>query len=85
MLTINGLADAERFVTRQQALGNDVRWDGWNIVFFRPSPKGVYDRNGAFRDGRWGFDNVSPLEADGSWRVDWRNVRSGKRTHNTRH
>lgn len=70
----------EQFVKEQQSLGNDVRWDGWDMVFFRPSEKAIYSREGAFRNGSWGFDNrVSPNE-QGVWEVDFRNVKRSKRT-----
>lgn len=78
MLTL-GIRKVEKFVKEQQALGNDVRWDGWDMVFFRPSEKAIYKGEGAFRNGVWGFDNrVSPNEK-GVWEVDFRNVKRSKR------
>lgn len=79
MLTLNSLREADRFVTRQQRLGNDVRWDGWTMVFFRPDPRGVYSvEDGAFRDGAYGFENRVPVADDGTWEIDYRNVRRSK-------
>lgn len=79
MLTINSLDEAEKFVTRQQRLGNSVRWDGWDMVFFREAPEAVYSLDGVIRDGKYGFDNRSPVQDDGTWSVDFRNVRRSKR------
>lgn len=79
MLTL-GIRKVENFVEQQRELGNDVRWDGWDMVFFRPADKAVFSREGAFRNGVWGYDNrVSPNEK-GVWEVDFRNVRRSKRT-----
>jgi hypothetical protein len=79
MLRINTLEEAERFVTRQQGLGNSVRWDGWDMVFFREAPEAVYSLIGVIRDGRYGFDNRSNVQNDGTWSVDYRNVRRARR------
>lgn len=75
MLTLSTPAEAEKFVKRQQNLGNDVRWDGWDIVFHRPAPQGIYSKAGAFRNGEWGFENRSLVTEEGVWQIDWRDVR----------
>lgn len=82
MLTIKTPAEAERFVRRQQRLGNDVRWDNYDMVFFREAPQGVYSKSGAFRNGKWGFENRVPVSEKGTWEVDYRNVRRSKRPRN---
>lgn len=80
MLTL-GYKKAEKFVIEQKDLGNDVRWDGWTMVFFRPSPAAVYSTDGAFRGGEWGFDNRIEVNQKGLWEIDFRNVRrNSKRT-----
>lgn len=80
MLTLKNPKDAEKFVAKQNALGNDVRWDNYDMVFFREAPQGVYSKDGAFRNGSWGFENRVPVSDDGTWGVDYRNVRRAKRT-----
>lgn len=82
MLTINTLSEAERFVTRQQRLGNDVRWDGWDMVFFREAPQAVYSLDGVVRETtkHYGFDNRSEVTDKGTWEIDFRNVRRSQRT-----
>lgn len=86
MLALRGLRRAERFVTEQQARGNDVRWDGWTMVFFRAADFARKDKNGVFRNGTWGFDNRVEPNTDGVWEVEYRNVakRAGRRTKRTR-
>lgn len=78
MLTINSLSEAEKFVNRQQRLGNDVRWDGWDMVFFREAPQAVYSTDGVIRNGKYGFDNRSEVTGEGTWEIDYRNVRRSK-------
>lgn len=80
-LVLKSLPEADRFVERQQRLGNDVRWDGWTMVFFKEDPRGMRDpHNGAVRAGVYGFDNKVSVTKDGTWEVDYRNVRRAKRT-----
>lgn len=84
MLIIKTLPEAEKFVTRQQRLGNDVRWDGWDMVFFREAEAAVYstEPEAVIRDGKAGFDNRSPVTDAGTWEIDYRNVRRAQRTRN---
>lgn len=80
MLTLKNLREADKFIERQQRLENDVRWDGWDIVFHRVAEQGVYSKDGAFRNGQWGFENRVKVNEQGVWEVDYRNVRRAKRT-----
>jgi hypothetical protein len=82
MLELKGLRHAERFVKEQRAAGKDCRWDGWDIVFFRPSEKGRTSAQGVFRNGVFGFDNRSVVNSDGIWEIDWRNVRRTRTSRN---
>lgn len=76
MNTLNlGEKKIDAFVDEQIALGNDVRWDNYTLVFFRPEPKGIYSPAGAFRNGTWGLENRTDLDNDGIWKIDWRNVK----------
>lgn len=79
-----GIKKVKRFVEQQQALGNDVRWDGWDLVFFRPAEAGIYSKDGAFRNGVWGFDNRVSVNDAGVWEVDFRNVRRNPRNSGSR-
>ena len=75
MLKIDTLDYAERFVVKQQKSGKDVRWDNYDIVFFRPAPWGASSKNGAYRHGQWGFENRYEVDGNGEWNIDWRDVR----------
>jgi len=46
-----------------------VFWEGWNIVTFRPNPRGMFAKNGRYIDGRWGFATVTEPDSSGLWRV----------------
>ena len=74
MLTLKSLDKAERFVKRQKDKGNDVRWEGWDIVFWSPNDQAFYSRNGAYRNGAWGFENRAAVNTKGEWEVDRRDV-----------
>lgn len=70
---------AHRVVREQRAMGNDVRWDGWDIVFFRPADHAIHSKDGAFRNGQWGFDNRVVVNTEGIWEIDPRNVKRVRR------
>lgn len=75
---------AHRMVREQRATGNDVRWDGWDIVFFRTADHGIHSKDGAFRNGVWGFENRVTVNSEGIWAVDARNIRRVRRTRSGR-
>lgn len=79
-MLIKSVKQAEKFINQQQKLGNDVRWDNYDIVFFRKSEKGVTSKDGAFRHGEWGFENRFAVNESGEWNIDGRNVRRGGRS-----
>lgn len=83
-LKITGLRRAEKFVGEQRNAGNDVRWDGWDMVFFRPSELGITSAHGVFHNGEWGFDNRVVVDTDGVWAIDYRNVRRTNRARTKR-
>jgi hypothetical protein len=63
------IRSAHKFVSDQRRLGNDVRWDNYDIVFWRPTHHGFTHVNGVFRKGRWGMETRIPVGNDGFWRV----------------
>lgn len=69
------IKSAHRLVRQQRARGNDVYWNGWEIVFFNPSEKAATSVKGIFRNGRWGYANRFPVTERGTWEVDPINVR----------
>lgn len=80
-MLVLGIKKVEKFVKDQQALGNDVRWDGWDMVFFRPVPSAVYSvdennkPNGVWRNGSYGFETRVECDTKGLWKIDFRNVK----------
>lgn len=82
MLTL-GIRKIEAFVKSQQELGNNVRWNGWTLEFFRPAEQAIYNaRDGVFRDGQWGYLNKVEVNSKGLWEIDFRNVKRLRRTGN---
>lgn len=65
---------AHTFMKEQRRLGNKVRWEGWDMVFFKPTHYGYKDVNGSFRDGRWGVEKRVSVNAAGNWEVSKKNV-----------
>lgn len=81
-MLIKSMKQAEKLVATEKRLGNDVRWDGWDIVFFRAADNGMYSKQGAFRNGQWGFENRFSVNGNGEYNIDIRNLRSRKRSRN---
>lgn len=75
MLVLNH-SEAHKFVREQRRAGNDVRWDGWEMVFWVPNQHGFTNPKGAFRRGRWGMQHRIAVGTDGTWRVPNRYVRT---------
>lgn len=67
---------ADGFVAKLQRKGVDVRWDGWDMVFFKQEDrKAQRSVNGRRWGDRWGFETrVSPNE-QGNWLVNYRLAR----------
>ena len=81
MIELN-IESAQKFIDDQKRLGADIRWDNYDIILFKPTPKGFTDRRGAFRQqgrnkGRWGIQIRIPVTYRGTWKVHERNVRVG--------
>jgi hypothetical protein len=60
-------AEAEKFVEKN--LNKGFYWDGWNIIKWTENPNGFNKKNGAFRNGKWGFIVRIPLQSSGTWKV----------------
>lgn len=73
------IKQAHKMVNQQRAVGNDVEWQGWDIVFYRPAPHAIYSPNGAFRNGQWAFENRVEVNSEGLWAVDGRNLKHTRR------
>jgi hypothetical protein len=67
-------------VREQRAVGNDVEWQGWDIVFYRPADHAIHSVDGAFRNGQWAFENRVVVNSEGIWEVDQRNIKRIRRS-----
>jgi hypothetical protein len=77
--------EVDEFVSNQQALGNNVRWDGYTMVFFKRTDHGFTNEKGAFqrvdsrskkRGGFWGMELRVDPGTDGAWKVPGKYVKS---------
>lgn len=68
---------AHRFVRDQRSKGVDIRWDGWDIVLWKPTRHGFTNVNGSFdrNKGRWGMETRILMDDNGTWKVPARNVK----------
>lgn len=66
---------AHKFVREQRRIGNDVRWEGFDMVFWKPTHYGFTNTKGAFRNGRWGMETRIPVTNDGTWTVSGKNIK----------
>lgn len=74
MLTL-GIRKIEAFVNKQRELGNNVAWNNYTLEFFRPAQQAIYSKDGAFRDGAWGYLNKVAVNDKGLWEIDFRNIK----------
>ena len=73
---------AHRMVRKQQALGNDVVWDGYDMVFYRPADHAMYSKEGVWRNGQFAFANRVQVNSEGIWQVDGRNLKRAGSSRN---
>lgn len=74
MLVLNH-SEAHKFVRDSRRRGVDVRWDGWTMVFWKPTHHGFTNVRGAYRNGRWGMESRVPVGDDGLWKVPGKNAK----------
>jgi hypothetical protein len=76
--TMLDYSSAHAFVRDQRRKGADVRWEGWDIVFWSPTHYGFTNKNGAFNKskGRWGMESRVTVSDDGCWKIPQKNVRA---------
>lgn len=70
---------SDAFVSSQQDSGNDVYWDGWTLVFFKPHENAIYTNTGEFRNGQWGYANRFDMNSEGKYLIDARNLKRPRR------
>lgn len=47
-----------------------ARWEGWDIVLWKPANQGWSHQRGEFVDGRWGISTRSKVTSKGTWYVN---------------
>jgi len=58
---------AHAFVQKNKSLG--FFWDGWDIVKWTENENGFSQKNGLFRNNKWGHSMRIPLNKSGTWEV----------------
>lgn len=61
--------EAHQFVSNGRRNGIDVRWDGWEMVIWKPTHYGFTNKKGAYRRGRWGMESRVTVSEKGTWEV----------------
>jgi hypothetical protein len=56
---------AHEFVEKNKS--NGFFWDGYTIMRWTPSNNAFMEKNGMFKNNRWGFINRYFLKSDGTW------------------
>lgn len=58
------------FVAKQQRKGVQVRWDGWDMVFFKADNRAKRNPSGRRLGNAWGFETVVSFNDKGLWMVN---------------
>lgn len=61
--------EADNFVDKLQHRGVNVRWNGWNMVFFKKDNRAKYSPNGRRVGNEWGWEQIVSPNANGKWLV----------------
>ena len=65
----------DNFVAKMQRKGIKVRWDGWDMVFFKADRRALRNPSGRRDGNEWGFETVVSPNKQGKWLVNHRLVR----------
>jgi hypothetical protein len=58
---------AHSFVEKNSRIG--FFWDGWDIVKWTENENGFTQKNGMFRNNKWGHSMKIPMTNSGTWKV----------------
>lgn len=58
---------ANNFVEKNKSQG--FFWDGWTIVKWSPSNNGFMQKNGMFRNNKWGYASYYTFNSKGQWEL----------------
>jgi len=59
---------ANNFVEKNKNQG--FFWDGWTIVKWSPSNNGYMQKNGLFKNNKWGYSNRYNFNTNGMWELN---------------
>jgi cytochrome c2 len=48
---------------------NGFFWDGYTLVKWTPNPNGYMQKNGMFRNNKWGFASIYEVNSSGLWEI----------------
>ncbi len=60
----------------------DIEWDGWDLVLYTPGNSAMFNKNGAFRNGKWVMKNRIAVNEKGTYVVSGHNARVLAKTRN---
>lgn len=58
---------AHKFVEKNKS--NGFFWEGYTIVKWSPSNNGYLEKNGMFKNNRWGYSSRFELKSNGTWEI----------------
>jgi hypothetical protein len=61
----------DQFVAKLQRKGADVRFVGWDMVFFKSDERAQNHPAGRRRGDAWGFETVVSPNSQGKWLVNY--------------
>lgn len=64
------LDKVDNFVAKQQRKGINVRWNGWDMVFFKSDRRALRSPKGRRRGTEWGFETIVSPNEQGKWLVN---------------
>lgn len=67
--------NVHQFVDEKVSRGYNVRWDGWDVVFWQKNPRGMTHPRGSWR-GQWGIETRVSPDNNGQWVIPKRYVHS---------
>ena len=59
---------AHKFVEKNKS--NGFFWDGYTIVKWSPSNNGFLEKNGMYKNNRWGYSSRFDLNSNGNWEIN---------------
>lgn len=63
-LTLN-YEEAHKFVQKNK--NNGFSWDGYTIIKWTPGSNGYMQKNGMFRNNKWGYASRYEVNSSGMW------------------